>query len=524
MSAPNAFDDLARRKLNEREHPFDEAAWNALQPELDALREKRRKRRFILWFTVLIGIGAASAWLLREQGASTADHVANEVPSAKSTETPTVKTNAGQKLVRVETTPTASEQSTPAEKQPIGSRAEQSAPRTSPALPDGTLTLMEPSPARGTAAAPTQPTVTDVPDKHGTGTEPAVNSASTPDPDPHVVITVEDDPSIPTPNDAAIADPIVVNETTEPTHTWSADTTTTTTSTVALTDNAATALATTTDTASFGPIMDTISVASTATLALPPLPQRKLELYACGGPFMTNTRYSGDHTKDWASTTTARRAYAYGIELMRQGEHFGFGAGLHYSTYAENIRASALTDEQRDWVTSYHLNAIDTSILIVNGSVWLNGQQYYATHMHDTTINVLVRTESEVVTRNERRSALSRSNRTSYLEVPLLFEAHVRRGSWSFALRGGPMLGILYGRRGQLPGTAGYTSLEEEAFSELVLGYTAQGHVRYHFGAQWSVGVGPAVRGQLLNTMQGDALQRRSTGTGGVISIGYRLP
>ncbi|MBX2974191.1 MAG: hypothetical protein KF797_13935, partial [Flavobacteriales bacterium] len=63
MSAPNAFDDLARRKLAEREHPFDEAAWEALRPELDALRTGKRRRRFVLWFTLLVGAGVAG-WLL----------------------------------------------------------------------------------------------------------------------------------------------------------------------------------------------------------------------------------------------------------------------------------------------------------------------------------------------------------------------------------------------------------------------------------------------------------------------------
>ncbi|MBX2973179.1 MAG: hypothetical protein KF797_08755, partial [Flavobacteriales bacterium] len=256
----------------------------------------------------------------------------------------------------------------------------------------------------------------------------------------------------------------------------------------------------------------------------PALSPRRLELSAWGGPFMTRTHYSGDRTTDWASTVSGGRAFAFGAELMRQGEHFGLGTGLHYMTYAERIEAQGLQDETRTTVTSYHLSGIDTTVLIVNGTVWINGQQYHATQMLDTTIYVLVGTDSEVVSTNVRRNALTRSNRTSYLEIPLLFDAHLRRGVWSFAVRGGPTLGLLQGRRGALPTTSGYTDLGDEAFSELVLGYTIQGHVRYHLGELWSVGVGPALRGQLTNGFQGEGLHRRASAAGAVISVGYRLP
>ena len=63
MSAKNDFDERARRKLSEREHAFDESAWQALRPELDAMRDRDRRRRFVLWFIVFAFLGAAG-WIL----------------------------------------------------------------------------------------------------------------------------------------------------------------------------------------------------------------------------------------------------------------------------------------------------------------------------------------------------------------------------------------------------------------------------------------------------------------------------
>ncbi|MGV3638305.1 MAG: hypothetical protein ACO1NQ_11760 [Flavobacteriales bacterium] len=283
-------------------------------------------------------------------------------------------------------------------------------------------------------------------------------------------------------------------------------------------------LATTRDTLQYVMAMDSTFIVDSTVAVMPPPQRSRLELSLWGGPFSTSTRYTGDRTTDWASTINKAGSIAFGAELMRQGEHFGFGAGLHYTSYVEQLDARDLKDELRTTVTTYELNGIDTTVLVVNGTVWINGQQYYMTQMLDTTIYVLVGTDSELVSTNVRRNALARSNRTSYLEIPLLFDAHLRRGHWTFALRGGPMLGIIQGRRGVLPTSSGYTDLNDEAFTELVLGYTIQGHVRYQLGEAWTVGVGPALRGPLANTVQGDQLQRRANAAGGVITVGYRLP
>lgn len=262
--------------------------------------------------------------------------------------------------------------------------------------------------------------------------------------------------------------------------------------------------------------------ASTAYPPLPTRPQWELGLWA--GVFNTHTSYSGSRTSDWATAHAGRNSIGFGAELVRMGDHFGYGSGLHYISYAERVAASGLTSSQVATVWSHHLMGVDTTILVTNGTTVINGQTYYVTYSLDTTIMVLVSTSEEETVTTVRRNALERTNRTSYLEIPLLLDAHTGAGRWLFGLRGGPTVGVLQGRRGQLPGAAGYTDLQDEAFHELVFGWTAQGYVRYQLGEAWSIGVGPSARGQLGNTMQGNDLMRRSAAWGGVFGIAYRLP
>ena len=59
MKHENEFDELARRKLEERTFPYDEANWLAVQRALEA---ERRRRRGIYWslaagLLLLVGVG-----------------------------------------------------------------------------------------------------------------------------------------------------------------------------------------------------------------------------------------------------------------------------------------------------------------------------------------------------------------------------------------------------------------------------------------------------------------------------------
>lgn len=524
MNAPNAFDDLARRKLAERDHPFDEAAWEALRPELDAMRADRRRRRFLLWFMLLIGAGIAG-WLLipdaprpdlegvrktsttpiAKAAEAPVDDASTSAPEGTSTSsTPHASTTP--ETHRPETGGTSTTKAShrithaPTKRTRAEATNDQATPRIDIGHTGTTPQLPATTPSTPITQSSDQPSVSDRGGPAFTAAPSAItdsigslknDSAMVPATVPHINTDLSSAPPIPI----------------EP-------------------DTSGTVADASRDTMRYEGLTDTLSISTTTPPkdTPPALPVRKLELSAWAGPFLTRTHYSGERTKDWASIVDGGRTVMFGAELMRQGEHFGLGLGLHYTTYAERIEAQSLKDEFRSTVTNYHLQSIDTTLMIVNGSVWINGQQYYVTHMLDTTLHVLVGTEREVVSTTVRRNALTRSNRTNYLEIPLLFDAHLRRGTWSFALRGGPALGILQGRRGSLPTTSGYTELGEEAFSELVLGYTLQGHVRYHLGDLWSVGVGPAFRGQLTNSFQGEELHRRASAAGAVISVGYRLP
>lgn len=519
MSATNDFDERARRKLSEREHPFDESAWQALRPELDALRERKRRRRFVLWFTLLASVGVAG-WLLAPK---------NAIPPVAERSTSSERPSAVVSEKKIPPTPITSSAATgkPAIAEPAwpSPAATDSAPKP----PAEQKSATEKRPKRKLAhegarmrdqkrstenRTTAQATIAVVPvETHDAGLDPTTTSeiprdgtmeaASNATKASNELTAKAEEVTTATPPPSAVVEPspsTVVGDTTS------------------------TVTATTRDTTQYVIAVDSTFIADSAAAAIASQPRSRLELSVWGGPFSTSTGYNGDRTTDWASTITKARSIAFGAEMMHQGEHFGLGAGLHYTSYVEQLNAESLKDELRTTVTTYQLDGIDTTVLVVNGTVWIGGQQYYMTQMLDTTIYVLVGSDSEVVSTNVRRNALARSNRTSYLEIPLLFEAHIRRGHWGFALRGGPTLGIVQGRRGVLPTSSGYTNLTDEAFSELVLGYTIQGHIRYHFGEAWSLGIGPALRGQLSNTLQSDQLRRRANATGAVITVGYRLP
>ncbi|HQZ43979.1 MAG TPA: hypothetical protein PK735_13915, partial [Flavobacteriales bacterium] len=63
----------------------------------------------------------------------------------------------------------------------------------------------------------------------------------------------------------------------------------------------------------------------------------------------------------------------------------------------------------------------------------------------------------------------------------------------------------------------------DQAFREVVFGWTARAYVRYRFNAAWSIGVEPMVRGQFNNTLGNGDLMRRSTAYGVLLSLSYRL-
>jgi hypothetical protein len=553
MNERTEFDDLARRKLNEREFPFDPKGWEDMERQLDALPQKRNDRLWLLAALFLL-ITCGGVWYAigtsrtsgSVQGTRTAQVAEEDRKKAttnteedRSTVAPTppkevTSAPASEPVQVMERTPDqprpAPTFTTPPEKQPNTSAGTPSRPtptspttkvsdppatqHTDPPIPEAMTTTFD-----GPTGSDTLPRSTDA----ALNTVPAAAAA-----EPFLAEPTMDDPR-PARTDDHAADADVAPATKADDMPVALDNTSATPSAdasaavVSRNDDGSTPDSTRAVIPEI-PTTDSTTLANAANNTLPtPALHPHWEITAWGGLFNTSTRYGGARTADWATKTSARQTTGFGAELMHMGTHFGVGGGLHYSTYAEHLAAQELTDATSHLVFVHELQSIDTSIMVVNGTVWINGQQYYSTFLQDTTFLVLVTTTSQETVTTVRRNALARNNRTSYLEIPLLFDAHANAGRWGFGIRGGPMLAVLQGRRGVLPGTTGYTDLADAAFQDLLLGWTAQGYVRYRLAESWSIGVGPAARGQLLNSMQGDALVRRSTAWGGRFSISYQL-
>ncbi len=249
------------------------------------------------------------------------------------------------------------------------------------------------------------------------------------------------------------------------------------------------------------------------------------EIGVFGGIQTTTTRYSGSHSDDWRSASEAMRSAAFGLEVMRMGQHFGVGTGLHYGTYEERLSPGELS-ELSTWIDPYwYLLPMDTTLFFITDTIDIGGQPYYTGQSINITVNVPTQgadtTSAQVVTREARTIV----NRVGYFEVPLLLDAHLVQGRWQFGMRGGPTVGLLSGRRGALPNMSndGYTSFTDQAFREVMFGWTARGYIRYRFNAGWSVGVEPMLRGQFGNGLEGGDLSRRSSALGGLISLTYRM-
>jgi hypothetical protein len=211
--------------------------------------------------------------------------------------------------------------------------------------------------------------------------------------------------------------------------------------------------------------------------------------------------------------------------MMRMGKNTGIGTGVHYSSYAERFSEADRFRTDVDYRNYYFLQTIDTTVTIVVGIDTVGGDTAYLTQQVNTSITTLGTGVDTVATTTLASGARTHVNVVSYLEIPLLFDAHLAQGRWSLGIRGGPFLGLLTGRRGALPNSAwdGYTDLADQPFRSLVLGYTARAYVRFRFNAAWSVGIEPCIRGQLVNAYSGGDVARRSMGAGAMLSLSYSL-
>lgn len=551
MNLDNEFDELARRKLQEQDFPFEEAHWQLAEQAIAARRGRKRRGFWLLGAAALLMVSTAAWWTLREAEpagtlASTAT-TTNEDPSATgphatnktedigpsttsasntstSTPIPATDENTSPAIETDQSVPAPSSAgnapNTPAQAQATSTTAA----HTASATPNTPQRDRNTSPQRtSTAVASTGMT--------NTGTPKAGTSAATPNTSiPAIVDNGSGMPAATSGTTTSLAD-----ASTEPGNTAA-------TPPVTTVDPEAEAFPSTTQNADTleeaEPITllttpptttpaDSAATAPTAVPAVPPIiPDRApWEISVLGGAFSSIATYSGGNSAEWSGDITREVSPGFGAELMHVGRNIGLGVGLHYGTYAERIHVKAMDRTNTERWNFWFLTPVDTTILVITDTVELGGQVVYEGVNVNTTVLVLAQGEDSTVTTTRVRNARELVNRTSYLEVPLLVDAHLVQGRWSMGLRGGPTVGLLTGRTGSIPNSTndGYTELGDQAFREVVFGWTARAYLRYRWNAAWSIGIEPAMRGLFSNSLSEGDVQRRSSAFGGMISLSYRL-
>lgn len=291
---------------------------------------------------------------------------------------------------------------------------------------------------------------------------------------------------------------------------------------------------------SIGPAADTIASYDSTELAqmepeaatpepqpIAPLitPRSPWEIGLFVGAMNTTSSYSGANSSEWKGGIEREWTTTAGLELMHLGRNFGLGAGVHYSTYSERVNIEAIDRTTMMLHDYWYLNPVDTTILFITDTIPGDSVDSYVGQSVDVTLNVLTQGIDTITTNEHVRDARSVLNKVSYLEIPLLLDAHLVQGRWSLGVRGGPTIGVVTGRKGSLPSPngEGFVDFKDQQFRDVVFGWTARAYVRYRFNAAWSIGVEPMMRGQLFNTMGSGELSRKSTGLGGLISLSYLL-
>lgn len=263
-----------------------------------------------------------------------------------------------------------------------------------------------------------------------------------------------------------------------------------------------------------------------APVIVPPVPAAsRWELSALGGGMRSSSTYTGGTSELWRDGSTGRRSLAFGAEIMHRGRNFSFGGGVHHVTYAEDLDVASRSVTNMTTRDTNFFQAVDTTLLIVVGTTQINGQTYYITEQFNATMQVLVSGTATSITTQELLRAMKATNRVSYLEIPLLADAHLDQGPWSLGVRGGPTLGILTSRRGALPRTSfdGPLSDPGSTFKRTLFGVTGRAYIRYRFTTGWSVGLEPTWRMQVGNVLDSGEIVRRNAGLGGYLSLTYQL-
>ena len=567
MDTNNEFDELARQKLQERSFPFAEADWLAMQQVIEA--QKSGRKGFAPWYlagAALLLIGTGIVWSL--QGGKGDEVASNEVtmPATSETNVGSVTSQQAAAPVVMEETVTSSstvalnvqDGSTPKEttSTPINERVEATsklpsstrnetrtattAVATAKVRPDGTQAsrsaVIPTSPSTKTDTQPEEP-ATAIGEQSSTITSPAVTRA-TGIPESAVGGSTATNSSSATTAGAAEPDKPTSASSSEPelvdrpiTTPSSPDPVTEPVTVDAVLDPAAsTTEGTTEDEVALDAITtapapnDSASTAVVIPPAAPPIidPRAPWEVSLLGGLLGSSSKYTGGESASWTNRGGREQNVGFGAEFMHMGRNIGLGTGLHYGSYSDRLRSPELDRTTYQQFNFWFLNPVDVTILVLGDSA--NGGYYPGTSV-DTTILVIAQGTGTTSTTTRLREARDLTVRTSYLEVPLLFDAHLVQGRWSIGVRGGPSIGLLTTRRGSLPSEngEGYSDLNDLTFRKTVFGWTARAYVRYRFNAAWSVGLEPAARGQFTDNFSEGGLTRKSNAIGVMISLSYRL-
>jgi hypothetical protein len=550
MNRENEFDELARRKLEERSFTYQESDWKQAQQAIAAQRGRKRRGFWLLGAAALLMVGTTAWWSLREaerdgtlantapvtnrRTAAAEQHAANEAqdPSTSSASTTSTASavpttddiaSASVDTDQIPATPYSAGVASNAPAQALASST--AAAHTSSTSSNTPYRDRNTSPQRNsTAVASTGMTTTGAP-KAGTSAEtPNTSVPNTVDRGTIIPATVSGT-AMPSPATASSeqgnAEPPPPAMAVDPTAEVSPGTTK---NTDTLDEPELIMPLTTAPTTSPS---DSATTAPTAVPAVPPIiPDRApWEISVLGGGLSSIATYSGGNSAEWSGDISREVSPGFGAELMHLGRNIGLGMGLHYGTYAERIQVPAIDRTSIERRNYWYLMPVDTTILLITDTVQQGGQTVYEGASITTTVNVLTLGEDSTLTTTHVRDAGEPVNRTSYLEVPLLFDAHLVQGRWSMGLRGGPTVGLLTGRTGGIPNSTkdGHTEPGDQAFREVVFGWTARAYLRYRWNAAWSIGIEPAMRGLFVNSLSEGDVKRRSSAFGGMISLSYRL-
>ena len=524
MKTRDNFDELSRRKLAEREFPFEEAHWAVVQNALET--ERKRRIGWLPWAAAGVLLVVGAIWWATPSAQQPAE-VAATGTVVEPTEGPTsaVKTEEPSAIVRTDDAvdPTVVKENELVEITDVNARRVVDA------------AAMPSSPPRVSSPSSTK-TETSIESVSGMIAEelPRIAVVETPIGNEVVnVVLVEDVLN------TVIADPMNVIEETNASDTKTAPVEHgTKTQSSALNAQQA-------ESATVPPIdpttsasSDTTAVPALATVALDTLittmPSQQpastgtkpfWEFSLLAGAHNTATKYTGGNSSEWGNALSSVTAPTFGAEMMRLGRNTGIGFGVHYTCYKERFNSEDRFRTDLEYRNSYFLNYIDTAVTIIVGIDTSSGDTAYITQQVTTTVTVLDSSTDTVSTSTRTSEGRSHVNSACYLEIPVLFDAHLTQGRWSLGLRGGPYFGLLTGRRGSLPNAAWseYTDLADQPFSALMVGYTARAYVRYRFNAAWSIGIEPSYRGQVLNAFSSGDIARRSNAAGVLLSLNYSL-